>query len=131
MRNFSIKDVKIFDQLNRTHIFQTDLEVLLKFQTVCAMHLQLALPSFNSPLSALYKSGALLENYFHRVLKFVVRDDPVIVLVDLSHDFIPNLFTTLRYVATAKDKPQLVLAYLAIAISIKHAEGALKVLTGQ
>ena len=92
---------------------------------------QLELFCFYSPCDALYESGALLEDHLHSVLELIVRDDPVIVFVDLRHDLIPHLLTALGNMAAPKDKPELFLAHLAVAISIKHAEGALKILSGQ
>ena len=92
---------------------------------------QLELFCFYSPCTALNESGALLENHLHSLLELIVRDDPVIVFVDLRHDLIPHLLTALGNVATPKDKSELLLAHLAIAISIKHAEGTLKILSGQ
>ena len=83
---------------------------------------------FYSPCDALNESGALLENHLHGVLELIVRDDPVLVPVDFCHDLIPHLFTALRNMAAAKYKLELLLAHLAIAIRIKHAEGALKIL---
>ena len=83
---------------------------------------------FYSPCDALDESGALLENHLHGVLKLIERDDPVLVPVDFCHDLIPHLLSSLRYMATAKYKLELLFAHLAIAISIKHAEGALKIL---
>ena len=83
---------------------------------------------FYSPCDALYESGALLENHLHGVLELIERDDPILVPVDFCHDLIPDLLTALGNMATAKYKLELLLAHLAIAISIKHAEGALKIL---
>ena len=85
---------------------------------------------FYSPFT-LYESGALLENHLHSVLELIVRDDPVIVFVDLRHDLIPHLLTALGNMATPEDKSELFLAHLAVAISIKHAEGGLKILSRQ
>ena len=83
---------------------------------------------FYSPCDALDESGALLENHLHGVLELIERDDAILVPVDFCHDFIPDLLSSLRHMAPAKYELELLLAHLAIAISIKHAEGTLKIL---
>ena len=86
---------------------------------------------FYSPLGALCESGALLKNFFHGDLEFLELDEAVLVLVDFSHDLVPYLLTALGNMASSKDKPELLLGHSAIVICIKHAEGALKILSGE
>ena len=71
-------------------------------------------------LHMLHKRGPLQQNDFHGLFELVERDDPVVVLVDFVHDFVPDLLATLiGAIPTTKHLSQLVLADLTVPINVE------------
>ena len=71
----------------------------------------------------------MLDDSLHTGLKFLKGDLAVLVLINLSHDLIPDLLTALVHMTATKDCLQLFFTNRTVTISIKHPEGPHQIVT--
>ena len=71
-------------------------------------------------LQMLHKRGPLHQNDFHGLFELIERDDSVVVLVDFSHDLVPDLLATLiGAISVSEHLPQLVFTDLPVSIYVE------------
>ena len=79
-------------------------------------------------VSCLDESSALVDHFEHVLLEFVVRDESVLVLVDLSHDIFPEVSLAVSSSLICEHFLKLLGADGTISVCVKHIEGATNVI---
>ena len=75
--------------------------------------------------------GALGEDVEHAVLELRIRDVTIVVSINLTHDFSPDIISPLGDCATAEHSLKFFLADSSITVLVEDLEGLLEVWLGE